>query len=67
MPKASAGPKKSTFDLAPEVARRLAELKNELQYDEGFAASEATGVAVISTLVMNATSKQVARLLKKQK
>jgi hypothetical protein len=64
-PKASVGPKKSTFDFAPEVARRIAELKSELQYDEGFAASEATGVAIVSALVMNANSKQLTRLLRK--
>lgn len=57
--------KKSTFDLPAEVARRLAELKHELQYDEGFAASEASGVAIMSALIMNATAKQIAKLLKK--
>lgn len=57
-------PKKTTFDFDPEVARRLAELKHELQYDEGFAASEATGVAIVSALVTNVSAKQVARLLR---
>jgi hypothetical protein len=59
------GFKKTTFDFEPEVARKLAELKHELQYDEGFAASDASGVAIVSTLIMNATAKQVAKLLKK--
>lgn len=57
-------PKKTTFDFDPEVSRRLAELKHELQYDEGFAASDATGVAIVSTLIMTATTKQVAKLLR---
>jgi predicted transcriptional regulator len=57
--------KKTTFDLDPEVARRLAELKHELQYDEGFAASEASGVNIVSALILSASAKQVARLLKK--
>lgn len=57
--------KKTTFDFEPAVARRLAELKHELQYDEGFAASEATGVAIVSALLLNATAKSVARLLKR--
>jgi pyruvate/2-oxoacid:ferredoxin oxidoreductase alpha subunit len=57
--------KKATFDFEPEVARKLAELKHELQYDEGFAASDASGVAIVSALIMNATAKQVAKLLKR--
>jgi hypothetical protein len=57
--------KKTTFDLDPEVARRLAELKHKLQYDEGFAASEASGVNIVSALIMSASAKQIARLLKK--
>jgi len=57
--------KKTTFDLDPEVARRLADLKHELQYDEGFAASEASGVAIVSALIMNASAKSLARLLRK--
>lgn len=60
-----AAPKKTTFDFDPEVARRLAELKHELQYDEGFAASDATGVAIVSALLMNASTKHVGRLLKR--
>lgn len=58
------GFKKATFDFEPEVARKLAELKHELQYDEGFAASDASGVAIVSALIMNATARQVAKLLK---
>jgi hypothetical protein len=61
----SGGIKKTTFDFDAEVARRLAELKHELQYDEGFAASEASGVNIVSTLIMAASAKQIARLLKK--
>lgn len=57
--------KKTTFEFAPEVARRLAELKHELEYDEGFSASESTGVAIVSALLLNATAKSVARLLKR--
>lgn len=64
MSQKAVAPKKTTFDLPPDVARRLAELKHELQYDEGLAASEATGVAVVSALIMSATSKQVSRLLR---
>ena len=56
--------KKATFDFEPEVARKLAELKHELQYDEGFTASEATGVAIVSALILNATPKQVSKLLR---
>lgn len=59
--------KKTTFDLDAEVARRLAELKHELQYDEGFAASEATGVSIVSALLMNTSAKQIAKLLKKSR
>lgn len=57
--------KKTTFDLNPDVARRLSDLKHELQYDEGFSASEASGVAIVSALIMNASAKQVARLLRR--
>ena len=59
--------KKTTFDFYPEVARRLADLKHELQYDEGFAASEATGVSIVSALIMSTTAKQVAKLLRKSR
>lgn len=58
--------KKATFDFDARVARRLADLKHELQYDEGFSASEASGVAIVEALIMNATAKQVARLLQKR-
>lgn len=58
-------PKKTTFDFDPDVARKLAELKHELQFDEGLAASEATGVAIVSALLMNTSAKQIARLLKR--
>jgi hypothetical protein len=54
---------KATFELEAAVARRLAELKHELRYDEGFAASEASGVAIVSALIMSASARQVARLL----
>lgn len=57
--------KKATFDFEPDVARKLAELKHELQYVEGFAASDSSGVAIVSALIANATAKQVAKLLKK--
>lgn len=59
--------KKTTFDLDSDVARRLAELKHELQYDEGFAASDASGVNIVSALIMSASAKQVSRLLKKSR
>lgn len=59
--------KKTTFDFDPDVARRLSDLKHELQFDEGFSASEASGVAIVSALIMNATAKPVARLLKKRR
>ncbi len=57
--------KKTTFDFDPKVARRLAELKHQLQYIEGFSAHEASGVAIVSALIVNTTPKQVARLLKR--
>ncbi len=58
--------KKTTFDFNPKVARRLAELKHQLQYSEGFSPHEASGVAIVSALIMSATAKQVARLLKRR-
>ncbi len=58
-------PKKVTFDFDPDVARQLSDLKHALQYDEGFAASQASGVAIVQALITNATVKQVARLLRK--
>jgi len=57
--------KKATFDFDADVARKLAQLKHELEYDEGFAASDASGVAIVSALILNATAKQVSRLLKR--
>lgn len=63
--KKTAATKKSTFDLPGDVARRLAELKHELQYTEGLAASEASGVNIVSALIMSASAKQIARLPKK--
>lgn len=59
--------KKATFDFDAEVARRLAHLKHELQYDEGFSASEASGVAIVEALIMNTSAKQIAKLLKKSR
>lgn len=56
--------KKTTFDLQPDVARRLADLKHDLQYDEGFAASEASCVAIVSAVIMNTTAKQRVELKK---
>lgn len=60
-------PKKATFDLPPQVARKLADLKNDLQYDEGLRASEASGLAIVSALILSATPDRVAELLKKNR
>jgi len=56
--------KKTTFDFDVRVARRLAELKQEVQFDEGLAPSKATGVAIVSALILHASARQIAKLLK---
>jgi len=59
--------KKATFDLRPEIARRLALLKQELQFDLGFAPSEASALAIVEALIEDTSAKQVARLLRKSR
>lgn len=56
--------KKTTFDFEVAVARRLAELKQAVQFDEGLAPSKATGVAIVSALILNASARQIAKFLK---
>jgi len=56
--------KKTTFELDLQVARRLSELRTELQYEHGLSASDASGVAIVSALIRHADPKRLTRLLK---
>ena len=59
--------KKSTFELNLDVARRLSDLRTELQFELGVTASEASGVAIVSALIMDADPKRLTRLLKEDR
>jgi hypothetical protein len=59
--------KKTTFELDLPVARRLSELRSELQFDHGLAASNASGVAIVSALIMNADANRLTKILKQER